>query len=142
MERKKRKYSVDEKVNLAKIVAKHKDEYDNFESKSNYDSKRRKYTNSASGCGYLSKAVRDFYPSLKDKSFEDPEFKKAIQLARRSYNTYYEKQCDEPIKKKTKYRQAGGGRKSVAVEVREKYLFSYFFRINHQTMLYLSLIHI
>ena len=56
MERKKRKYSVDEKVNLAKIVAKHKD---------------------------------------------------------------------------------GGGRKSVAVEVREKYLFSYFFRINHQTMLYL-----
>ena len=32
MERKKRKYSVDEKVNLAKIVAKHKDEYDNFES--------------------------------------------------------------------------------------------------------------
>ena len=32
MERKKRKYSLDEKVNLAKIVAKHKDEYDNFES--------------------------------------------------------------------------------------------------------------
>ena len=86
MERKKRKYSVDEKVNLAKIVAKHKDEYDNFESKSNYDSKRRKYTNSASGCGYLSKAVRDFYPSLKDKSSEDPEFKKAIQLARRKEN--------------------------------------------------------
>ena len=72
---------------------------------------------------------------MKDKSSDDPEFKKAIQLARRSYNTHYEKDCDEPVKKKTKYRQAGGGRKSVAVEVRGKYLFLYFFRINYHTII-------
>ena len=118
MERKKRKYSIDEKEKLAQLCATYKEEYDKFEIKSKYDSKKRKYTNSTSTSGYLSKAVREMYPSMKDMPSEDPEFKKAIQVARRSYNSYMKEGNDEPINKKKKFRQAGGGRKTVAVEVR------------------------
>ena len=125
MEKKKRKYSIDEKEKLAKLCAKYKDEYDNFEGTSNYNSRKRKHATSSLACGYLSKAVREMYPSMKDKSSEDPDFKKAVQLARRSYQAYQENSCDEPVNKKTKYRQAGGGRKSVAVEVRKKSCISF-----------------
>ena len=40
MEKKKRKYSIDEKEKLAKLCAKYKEHYDNFESVFNYDSKK------------------------------------------------------------------------------------------------------
>ena len=96
MEGKKRKYSIDEKEKLGQLCATFKEQYENLltESKSSYDSKKRKYANSTSASGYLSKAVREMYPPMKDMSSEDPKFKSAVQLARRSYNSYIKKQND------------------------------------------------
>ena len=125
MERKKRNYSIDEKEKLGKPCTASKNDYDNFESKSNYNSKKKKFTNSTASCGYLSKAVRKMYPSLKNTPSGDPEFKKAIQVARRSYNNYIKGGNDEPVQKKSKFRQAGGGRKAIAIEVRGKYFFRF-----------------
>lgn len=127
MERKKRKYSIDEKEKLAKLCIKYKEEYDNHEGVEKYVSKKKKFTKSTMSSGYLSKAVREMYPSLKGKSSEDPDFKRALQVARRSLNSYIDegnqKNC-EPVHKKTKFRQAGGGRKTVALEVSETCRFS------------------
>jgi len=56
-ERKKRKYSIDEKEKLAKLCMKYKEEYDNHERVEKYDSKKKKFTKSTMSSGYLSKAV-------------------------------------------------------------------------------------
>ena len=101
---------------------KYKEEYDNHETVEKYDSKKKKFTKSTMSSGFLSKAVREMYPSLKEKPSDSPELKKAIQLARRSYNSYIDEENQEnfePALKKKKFRQTGGGRKSVAVEVSE-----------------------
>ena len=121
METKNKKYSIDEKEKLAKLCLKYKEEYDNHDTVKKYNSKKRKFTSSTLATGFLSKAVRETYPSLSRKSSESPEFKKALQVARRSYQSYINHSKDgssiEPANKKRKFRQAGGGRKPVAVEV-------------------------
>ena len=134
MERKKRKYSFDEKEKLARLCAKYKEEYDNHETVEKYDPKKRKFTKSrmSNSSGFLSKAVREMYPSMKEKPSDSPDFKKAIQLARRSYNSYIDEENQEnfePALKKKKFRQTGGGRKSVAVEVRETKKCLQFFKV-------------
>ena len=121
METKSKKYSIDEKEKLAKLCLKYKEEYDNHDTVKKYNSKKRKFTSSTLASGFLSKAVRETYPSLSKKSSESPEFKKALQAARRSYQSYINHSKDrssiEPANKKRKFRQAGGGHKPVAVEV-------------------------
>ena len=121
METKNKKYSIDEKEKLAKFCLKYKEEYDNHDTVKNYNSKKKKFTSSTLASGFLSKAVRETYPSLSKKSSESPEFKKALQVARRSYQSYINHSKDgssiEPANKKRKFRQAGGGRKPVVVEV-------------------------
>ena len=84
-----------------------------------YNAKKRKFVNSSSvTAGYLSKAVRELYPSLRNKPSESNEFKKAIQVARRCCQSYTaDTNKDEPVNKKKKFRQSGGGRKPVALEV-------------------------
>ena len=110
-----KKYSINDKECL-----KYKEEYDNHDTVKKYNSKKRKFTSSTLASGFLSKAVRETYPSLSKKSSESPEFKKALQVAR-SYQSYINHSKDgssiEPANKKRKFRQAGGGRKPVAVEV-------------------------
>ena len=121
METKNKKYSIDEKEKLAKFYLKYKEEYDNHDTVKKYNSKKRKFTSSILASGFLSKAVRETYPSLSKKSSESPEFKKALQVARRSYQSYINHSKDgssiEAANKKRKFRQAGGGRKPVVVEV-------------------------
>ena len=121
MEKKNKKYSIDEKEKLAKLCLKYKEEYDNHDTVKKYNSKKRKFTSSTLASGFLSKAVRETYPSLSKKSSESPEFKNALQVARRSYQSYINHSKDrssiEPANKKRKFRQAGGGCKPVAVEV-------------------------
>ena len=121
IETKKKKYSIDEKEKLAKLCLKYKKEYDNHHTVKKYNSKKRKFTSSTLASGFLSKTVREKYPSLSKKSSESPEFKKALQVARRSYQSYINHSKDgtsiEPANKKRKFRQAGGGCKPVAVEV-------------------------
>ena len=104
MEKKKRKYSFDEKEKLARLCAKYKEEYDNHETVEKYDPKKRKFTKSRVSSGFLSKAVREMYPSMKEKPSDSPDFKKAIHLARRSYNSYIDEENQEnfvPLRKRS-----------------------------------------
>ena len=121
METKNKKYSIDEKEKLAKLCLKYKEEYDNHDIVKKYNSKKRKFTLSTLASRFLSKTVRETYPSLSKKSSESPEFKKVLQVARRSYQSYVNNSKDgsniEPANKKRKFRQAGGARKPVAVKV-------------------------
>ena len=65
----------------------------------------------------LIKAVRTFYPNLKDKLSTDDDFKKALNVGRRYFFDHYEKDClSEPPAKKS--RVAGGGRKGKCPEFR------------------------
>ena len=99
MENKNKKYSISEKEELAKLCIKNKEEYDKQEKIEKYNAKKRKFVNSSSNtAGYLSKAVKKLYPSLRNKPSESNEFK------------------EEPVNKKKKFRQSGGGRKPVALE--------------------------
>ena len=119
MENKNKKYSISEKEELAKLCIKYKEEYDKQEKIEKYNAKKRKFVNSSSNtAGYLSKAVRELYPPLRNKPSESNEFNKAIQVARRCYQSYTaDTNKDEPVNKKKKFRQSGGGRKPVALEV-------------------------
>ena len=119
MENKNKKYSISEKEELAKLCIKYKEEYDKQEKTEKYNAKKRKFVNSSSNtAGYLSKAVRELYTSLRSKPLESNEFKKVIQVARRYYQSYTaDTNKDESVNKKKKFRQSGGGRKPVALEV-------------------------
>ena len=65
--------------------------------------------------------VREIYSSLRNKPAENSEFKKAIQVAIRCYQTYIDanlkEDLNEPLNKKKKFRQLGGGRKPIAFQV-------------------------
>ena len=119
MENKNKKYSISEKEELAKLCIKYKEGYDKQEKIEIYNAKKRKFVNSSSNtAGYLSKVVRELYPSLRNKPSESNEFKKAIQVARRYYQSYTaDTNKDEPVNKKKKFPQSGGGRKPVTSEV-------------------------
>ena len=119
MENKNKKYSISEKEELAKLCIKYKEEYNKKEKIEKYNAKKRKFVNSSSNtAGYFSKTVRQLYPSLRNKPSESNEFKKAIKAARRCYQSYTaDTNKDEPVNKKKKFRQSGGGRKPVALEV-------------------------
>ena len=116
MENKNKKYSVSEKEELAKLCITKSDKQEKIEK---HNAKKRKFVNSSSStAGYFSKAVRELYPSLRNKPSESNEFKKAIQVARRCYQSYTaDTNKDKPVSKKKKFRQSGGGRKPVALEV-------------------------
>ena len=71
---------------------------------------------------FLARAIRELYPSLANCKNEDPKFKKALMVARRSLETRENKRkCGDLIDagSKKKFREPGGGRKSQALEVRQ-----------------------
>ena len=115
---KNKKYSISEKKELAKLCIKLKEEYDKPEKNEKNNAKKRKFVNSSSNtASYLSKAVRELYALLRNKPSESNEFKKAIQVVRRCYQSYTaDTNKDEPVNKK-KFHQSGGGCKPVALEV-------------------------
>ena len=66
--------------------------------------KKRKFVNSSTNTmGFISKAVREIYPSFRYKPAENCEHKQAIQVARRCYQSYIDNNLkaglDEPTKK-------------------------------------------
>ena len=79
-----------------------------------YNNKKRKFVQARTNAmGFLSKAVKEFYPSLRERSPNDSEFKKAIQFARRCHALYATNSAEsssEPTNKK-KFCEPDGGRK-------------------------------
>ena len=57
---------------------------------------------------------------MKARSSDDPEFRRAIQFARRSYLSYSQDQDIKAVNKEKIFRQVGGGRKTVAIEVSKR----------------------
>ena len=133
------KYPVSEKIELAKIVAKYKEEYENQTIK-RYDSRRKRWVTSTPKDGVYSKAVRAFFVDLKDASFADDEFKKAVSYARRCFENYgnpdAQNDLEEPSKKR--FRAEGAGRKTQAPEFRDE-LFQWVIGKLHPNSLAYSL---
>ena len=72
---------------LGKLCTRYKDEFDaivqNNVKKVNFSDKRKKDTKTVSREGYVTKAVRGFYPDLKKSKHDDPSLKKATKLGKR-----------------------------------------------------------
>ena len=88
-----------------------------------WDCKRKKFLRRKPKEGYITKAVRDFFPSLQRAKSSDKDLKKAISLANRCYESHSQKRGlgidAEEVEPKKRFRVAGGGRKPVAPEIRE-----------------------
>ena len=84
-------YSNQEKLELAELVEKMKEEY-NLEvekqnkGKTKYDHKRKRHVPIKPSTGFITKALRQFYGDLKDAKNNDAEFVRAVKLAACSYN--------------------------------------------------------
>ena len=100
------KYSMEEKMELVKVVQKHKKKYEASKNKRG---------------GYLAPAVREFYPDLKKVKHDDPLLEKAIKMATRAMKRAASEDFDmESDPQKKKYRAEGGGRKTTHASVRIK----------------------
>lgn len=88
-----------------------------------YDARRKKHVCRVPTEGYISAAVRVFFPSVAKMKCTDKEFEKARSFANRCYETFKRKREDgidaEEENAKKRYRVAGAGRKAVAPEVRQ-----------------------
>lgn len=115
------KYDLQQKQKLGKLCLKYKLEAEAVPKK-HWNPKRKKHV--APSLSFKSKAVREFFPSLKNAKSDDSEFKKALQLATRCYRKI--KSGDEvEVNSKKKFREPGAGRKPAAPEVRQA-LFEWF----------------
>ena len=127
------KYSLEEKAALGELCMKYKKEYNDkcaeLNKMVNWNSKTKKHANRQPNEGFLSRAVREFYPDLKDLKHNDPQLTKALKLGKRCLDQALKAENDisEPPTKK-RYRQSGGGRKVVAPSVREA-LYDWFIDI-------------
>ena len=112
------KYSLNQKEKLAKLCLKYKLEAGNAKEKY-WDPKRKTFVVNLKS--YKSKAVREFFPSLKNAKNDSLEFRKALQLANRCLKKYEESGAEQELeeKSKIKYREPGAGRKHTALEVRQ-----------------------
>ena len=124
-----RKYDLNQKFELGKIIAKYKEEYDKqceTMSQKLVPARNKRQTTKPKN-GYLSKAIREHYSDLKKLPSNDKDFRRALQLGKRSYEYYIKTQttpeCEPPSKKR--YKIEGGGRKLVAEDVRVR-LFQWF----------------
>ena len=110
----KRKYTLDEKDRLGKLVVEKKKAFDKLERPGAQD-------------GYIAKAVREFYPDLRDMKSGSLVFDRAVKLAKRCYANEMMNGKD-PTRKETstkKVRRTGGGRKLRVESVRNS-VFEWF----------------
>ena len=119
-----KKFSLKEKDDLAKLITKFKKGEDKNKVYKPNNNKRFKRRDKE---GPISKALRQFYVDLKDKTHEDKDFNRAWQMAKRCLKKYenpkYLYDGDTPLTKR--YRSSGAGRKAAAPEIRDS-LFEYF----------------
>ena len=148
--RKRKQYTLDEKEKLGRLAEKYKREYKELlEEKTKlpkvWNQRRKKMVpqNAAqSGGGYLARAVREAFPSLKNVSHDNQDLKNAIKAAARALEIRENKkegaELDYAVdddddddhmftssSSKRKCREPGAGRKCKAPEVRRA-LFEWF----------------
>ena len=121
-------YSNQEKLELAELVEKLKEEYDleveKIKGKTKYDYKRKRHVPIKPSTGFIAKAVRQFYGDLKNAKNNDVDFARAVKLAWRFYDEI-DSLRDPSSCPPQKVRAQGAGRKQKAPEVRIS-LFNWF----------------
>ena len=90
-----------------------------------FDAKRNKRIKKRPKSGYISKAVREFYPDLRDVKSTEKKFVSAVKLAERAYKASLEPIELTEEESKHRFRARGAGRKTNALPVREA-LFQWF----------------
>ena len=121
-------YSLEEKEEFKKVIAKCKADYDEKRKKlkPNWNPKKKTYVTPRVKGGYLATAIRQFYPDLRNKKYNDPEWIKAKCLADRCCKML-DIPSSEDYKKNPKktFREPGGGRKKKSPEFRS-IMFQWF----------------
>ena len=134
---KNKKYTMEEKRKLGELCAQYKSDYAREVASAPliWDSKRKRHIRRQPKEGYKSRAVRAFFPSLKDTPATHPKFKQAVSLANRCFESRKRgRDLDDdfhesPSKNMKKaFREQGGGRKPIAPEVRQA-VFEWFIDI-------------
>ncbi|GFO11576.1 steryl-sulfatase [Plakobranchus ocellatus] len=120
MEKKYEKYSLQEKSKLQEIIKRHKDAYDKEVANTSprYDAKKKRFVKPTPKEGYVARAVREIYPSLRQAKSDDAKFRRAVQMARRLLEEEDQTKV-EGCNSAKKFRMEGGGRKQKAVPVRQ-----------------------
>ena len=109
---KKGDYFLKEKKDLGQLVEKERIELEDKKAKS------KKFASKGPKNSYVSKAVRSYYPALKNAKSTDDAFLKARYVAIRSHKKFLANGFPEKPAK-NRCRAPGGGRKAQAPEVRE-----------------------
>ena len=149
LEKKRDKYSLAEKEKVSALAEKYKLEYETLKAENEskpevFDRRRKKHVKVTTHLqlqGYISRAVRETYPSLADSSGKDKDFTRAWKMANRALEARLERKrkrpddsmdvdafiLEEPEVKQPekKFRAEGAGRKTQAPEVRFA-LFEWF----------------
>ena len=127
-ERDKEAYTNEERLELAELVNKYKQEYDAEceanKGKTKWDSRRKKHVPIKPKRGFVARAVREFYSDLAKKKNKDKVFNRAIKVAERAHANL-DKLKDPSLHPAKRKRSVGGGRKAQAPEVREE-MFAWF----------------
>ena len=91
----------------------------------------KKHTKPIPREGYIARAVRDFYPDLRNVKHNDPNLQAAVKLGKRCHEQLLnsESTCEINVgPSKSKYRKPGAGRRTTIPDVREA-LFDWFIDI-------------
>ena len=105
------KHTLQERIELGKLVVQCKQEYDKECSKKHFVKGTWKQIKPKEG--YASKAIRIFYNDLKDKKWSDSEFRNAKAMADRAFENLanFEAEVELSERKEKRFRKEGGGRK-------------------------------
>ena len=100
------KYSLNQKEKLAKLCSKYKLEADSSKEKY-WDPKRKKFV--ANQQSFKSRAVGEFFPTLKKAKSDSTEFKRALAIANRYFENYTSTEAEQELKdtSKKKYWEPG-----------------------------------
>ena len=109
------KYSLKEKEKLAKLCFKIKEK--EAEDNNHWNTKRKKWVTSQKT--FKSRAVREFFHSLRNAKVDDADFKEALLLANRCHDKYVRLAGSLEENINQKFRESGGGRKPASPEVRQ-----------------------
>ena len=109
------KYTLQEKHDLAKFVAKCKERYDVKTTR--WHKKKKIFVEVSPKGGYISKAIRLYYSDLENLPAKDPVYKKAVTFAVRCFVKFGNSETEEgdSVKKRIK----GAGRKKAAPGFRD-----------------------
>ena len=99
----------------------------------NYNDQMKKHTKPILREGYIARAVRDFYPDLRNVKHNDPNLQAAVKLGKRCHEQLLNSKntCEINVgPSKSKCRKPGAGRRTTKPDVREA-LFDWFIDIRN-----------